>query len=147
VALLERAGLPRDGLSPALADFIVAERDGGVVGAVGLEVYGSAALLRSAVVDPALRGTGLGARLIEQVLDHARLRGSRDVYLLTTTAERWFPRFGFTLVAREAVPAAVRGSVEFREACPASAAVMWKTLVPDGLGSASHPDHRRTVGP
>jgi amino-acid N-acetyltransferase len=64
------------------------------------------------------------------VLDRARERGVREMYLLTTTAERWFPRFGFTRIAREQVPDAVRGSVEFREACPAFAAVMRALIGP-----------------
>ena len=46
------------------------------------------------------------------------------MYLLTTTAEGWFPRFGFERIAREEVSEAVRGSVEFGGACPATAAVM-----------------------
>ena len=46
------------------------------------------------------------------------------MYLLTTTAERYFARFGFVQIARDDVPGAVQQSVEFREACPASAVVM-----------------------
>ncbi len=48
--------------------------------------------------------------------------------LLTTTAEDWFPRFGFVRIARDAVPAALHASAELRGACPASAAVMQKPL-------------------
>jgi amino-acid N-acetyltransferase len=50
------------------------------------------------------------------------------VYLLTTTAESYFPKFGFVQTTREVVPTAVQQSVEFRSACPASAVVMRKTL-------------------
>jgi amino-acid N-acetyltransferase len=128
LGLLEAAGLPLAGVPAGLDDFIVAEQDGRVVGAVGLERYGQSALLRSAVVEPGLRGTGVGASLVEGVLTHARERGARDVYLLTTTADQWFPRFGFVRIEAEAVPASVRTSVEFREACPASAAVLRKDL-------------------
>jgi amino-acid N-acetyltransferase len=124
VGLLDAAGLPLAGLIPALTDFFVAEQDGRVVGAVGLEGYGPDALLRSAVVDPAARGSGIGVALVERVLEHARQRGILAIYLLTTTAEHYFPRFGFQRIEREAVPEAVKASVEFREACPASAAVM-----------------------
>jgi N-acetylglutamate synthase-like GNAT family acetyltransferase len=62
--------------------------------------------------------------LIQSVLAEAQRLGVRDVYLLTTTAEQFFVRFGFTTVDRIEVPLSVRESVEFRSACPASATVM-----------------------
>jgi amino-acid N-acetyltransferase len=124
IALLEAAGLPTAGVPRTMVDFLVANRADGLAGAIGLERYGSGALLRSAVVRPGDQGTGIGAALVSALLDRARDGGLREIYLLTTTAERWFPRFGFTPIEREQVPDAVRVSVEFREACPASAAVM-----------------------
>lgn len=125
-ALLEAAGLPTAGIPRSLHDFLVAEAgdDGQVLGAIGLEPHGSAALLRSAVVEPSERGTGVGHALVRALLVHATARGFRELYLLTTTAEEFFPRFGFERIGREEVPAAVRESVEFRESCPASATVM-----------------------
>jgi N-acetylglutamate synthase and related acetyltransferases len=74
------------------------------------------------------RSTGLGLALVDRILRHARERGLGAVYLLTTTAEGYFPRFGFTRVARDEVPDPVRASVEFREACPASAVAMRKPV-------------------
>jgi amino-acid N-acetyltransferase len=130
IALLEGAGLPTAGVPGTLVDFLVADTGDGLSGAIGLERYGSGALLRSAVVRPGDQGTGIGAALVRELLDRARDDGLREIYLLTTTAERWFPRFGFTRIAREQVPDAVRGSVEFREACPASAAVMRALIGP-----------------
>jgi amino-acid N-acetyltransferase len=126
--LLESAALPTAGVPPALTDFHVAEDQGRIVGTIGLEFYGVDALLRSAVVHPAVRRAGTGRALVQRALDHARERGVRAVYLLTTTAEDYFPRFGFGPVARDEVPDAVRRSVEFSEACPASAAVMRKVM-------------------
>jgi amino-acid N-acetyltransferase len=128
VRLLVAADLPTAGLQGSLPDFVVAEEDGRVVGAVGLEVYGDAALLRSAVVDTSRRGAGLGHGLVSTLLAHARCRGVREIYLLTTTAEDYFPRFGFTRVGREAVAPTVRASEEFRGACPESAVAMRKVL-------------------
>lgn len=116
--------MPTAGLSATLADFYVAEQGGRIVGAIGLEPYGAAALLRSAVVEPAFRGSGVGEAMIRRILDHAGARGMSEVFLLTTTAERYFPRFGFVEIAREDVPRAVQGSLEFREACPDSAIAM-----------------------
>ena len=130
IALLEAAGLPTAGVPRTLGDFLVADAGDGLAGAVGLERYGSGGLLRSAVVRPGDQGTGIGATLVRALLDRARDGGLREIYLLTTTAERWFPRFGFTPIDREQVPDAVRASVEFREACPASAAVMRMLIRP-----------------
>jgi amino-acid N-acetyltransferase len=58
----------------------------------------------------------------------AQLNGAVTVFLLTTTAERFFPRFGFEPIARDEVPASVLASVEFQSACPESAIVMRKRL-------------------
>ena len=124
LALLEAAHLPTADVPPTLADFLVAEANARMVGAIGLERYGEAGLLRSAVVDPSAQGTGLGQRLVRELLAHATARGVREIFLLTTTAERFFPRFGFERIDRSEVPADVQASVEFREACPASATVM-----------------------
>ena len=52
--------------------------------------------------------------------------GVQEVFLLTTTAEHYFPRFGFACIRREEV-AGSAGRVEFQGACPASAAVMRKS--------------------
>ena len=123
-ALLRGAGLPLAGVTRSLTGFEVAERHGQLLGAVALEQYGDDGLLRSAVVDPSARGDGIGAALMNRILDVARERRLRAVYLLTTTAEEWFPRFGFTRVDRAEVPEAVKASLEFREACPESAIVM-----------------------
>jgi amino-acid N-acetyltransferase len=130
LALLEASALPLAGVPFTLAEFYVAEDRGRIVGTVGLELYGADALLRSAVIDPASRGSGVGRALVERALEHARERGVRAIYLLTTTAERYFTRFGFDRVTREDVPDAVQASVEFREACPASATVMRKAVAP-----------------
>jgi len=122
--LLERSRLPLDGLMDHLATTIVARQDGRIVGSAALEMYQRAALLRSVAVDPALQGHGLGRGLTEAALRLARERGVVEVYLLTTTAATFFPKFGFRAITRDAVPAAVKTSVEFTTACPASATVM-----------------------
>ena len=83
-------------------------------------------MLRSVAVQPSWRGSGLARQLIDRLLETANERGTHDIYLLTTTAEHYFPRFGFACIARTEVPAEVQDSIEFREACPASAVVMRK---------------------
>jgi len=122
--LLARCGLPQDGLADHVSDVLVAVHDGRIVGSAAIEHYGDAALLRSVAVDPAWRGQGLGDALVAAVLAHARTRGVADVYLLTETAADYFARRGFVPVAREAVHPAVTVSLEFTQACPASAQAM-----------------------
>jgi amino-acid N-acetyltransferase len=126
--LLGRSDLPSAGVADALPHFVIAENEGQLVGVVGLELYGSSALLRSAAVEESWRRTGVGRTLIESALDLARERGIDDVFLLTTTAEHYFPRFGFACVTRDAVTDAVKASAEFKGACPDSAVAMRKSL-------------------
>lgn len=125
--LLVSSGLPTAGVAESIDGFVVAEseRDDGIVGVVGLErCCADYALLRSTAVAPEWRGTGLGRRLVMHAIAEAESRGIRALYLLTTTAERYFPSFGFVKTQRDAVPDDVKQSVEFREACPATATVM-----------------------
>lgn len=128
LALLERHGLPIDGANGMADTLLVARANGKTVGAAGLELYAGGALLRSVVVDASLQGQGLGQRLTEAALALARTHHAPAVFLLTTTADGFFPRFGFERITREDVPASVQASVEFRSACPASAIVMRKPL-------------------
>ena len=122
--LLEDGGLPPDGLEGHLPTILVARMRGRVVGSAALEFYGTAALLRSVVVRRDLRGTGLGSRLTEAALRLSREFGVAEAYLLTETADLFFPRFGFRNISRSRVPSSVRSSVEFTSACPASARAM-----------------------
>lgn len=122
--LLTESHLPLDGFAEHIGDALVATRGGRVVGVVELELYGRDALLRSLVVSPSERGARLGERLAAGALRMAGDRGVGDVYLLTETADGFFPRFGFAKSDRESAPPAVRDSVEFRLACPQSAVMM-----------------------
>jgi len=128
---IERAaqsGLPREGLGYQVATTLVARQNGTIVGSAALEVYADGALLRSVAVAPEARGSGLGHALTTTAIAMARGFGVPALYLLTTTAERYFPRFGFERIERSAVPSGVQASVEFRSACPETAAVMRKGL-------------------
>jgi amino-acid N-acetyltransferase len=126
--LLAQASLPTDGLASHLDAAFVARAGDRVVGSAAIELYADGGLLRSVAVDAGSRGTGLGGRLTEAAIDEARRRGLPALYLLTTTADQFFPRFGFETITRDDVPVSVQRSVEFRGACPASAVVMLKRL-------------------
>jgi amino-acid N-acetyltransferase len=127
--LLADNNLPVEGVAENFSNFLVADDEESIAGAIGLERFGSVALLRSAVVAPEYRGSGIGRRLIEELLTQAVRAGIRDVYLLTTTAEEYFPRFGFKRSTRTAVPDSLKSSAEFQGACPETATVMVRSLV------------------
>jgi N-acetylglutamate synthase-like GNAT family acetyltransferase len=126
--LLTANSLPLTGVAENLESFVVAESGDQLVGVAGLEVCRNNALLRSTAVDPAWRSRGVGRQLVERVIAEAEARGIRALYLLTTTAEHYFPSFGFSRTTREAVPEDVRATAEFQGACPASAVVMSREL-------------------
>ncbi len=130
--LLADASLPTQDLETAAIDFIVAaDSDGRIVGVVGVEVFEGGGLLRSLVVQPACRGTGLGERLVQAAEARARDRGLPQLVLLTQTAERFFSSRGYRRIERDDVPAALRGSSEFRSLCPASADCLSKPITPE----------------
>ena len=129
--LLVASSLPLDGVREALDDFVVADAKGDIVGVAGLEVCCDNALLRSVAVQPEWRSHGLGRALVTRMISDAEARGLRALYLLTTTAERYFPGFGFRTISRDEVPEDLRGTAEFRGACPASATVMCRTVHAD----------------
>jgi amino-acid N-acetyltransferase len=126
--LLERNHLPLDGLLDHLTTTVVARQRERVIGSAALEVYPDGALLRSVAVAPDAHGLGLGHALTGAAIGMAEDVGAPAIYLLTTTAERFFPKFGFERITRVEVPASVQTSIEFTSACPASAVVMRKRL-------------------
>jgi N-acetylglutamate synthase and related acetyltransferases len=91
-------------------------------------LYVDGVLLRSVAVEPHHEGKQLGHQLTDAALQLATAHGANTVFLLTTTAERFFPKFGFEPIDRAQVPPSVRESVEFQSACPSSAIVMRKQL-------------------
>ena len=124
LGLMEENGLPKDGLDGLMETTLVAREGERVVGSAALELYGEAALLRSVAVARDLRGAGVGGLLTRAAIELARERGASEAYLLTETAEGFFPRFGFSPIERSGVPERVRGSVEFVSACPEDARAM-----------------------
>ena len=126
--LLAAQHLPLDGIDAQVKTMVVAKDNDAIVGAAAVELYPDGALLRSVVVSPLAQGQGLGRRLTEAALNIATRHEAKTAFLLTTTAEQFFPKLGFEQISREDVPRSVQASVEFQSACPASATVMRKRL-------------------
>lgn len=109
-------------------NFVIAEdQNGSLVGVAGLEFYDKSGLVRSVAVDKHFRGQGYGRILVEAVVEKARARGLKMLYLLTDDANVYFERLGFRAVDRKDVDRAVKASVEFTEMCE-NATAMRKVL-------------------
>ena len=123
--LLKENNLPISDLDEAkLAHFIVAQKENDVAGCVGLEIYGTDALLRSLSVKPSLHNKGLGSQLHEKIVEYARSMGVKNLHLLTTTAEKFFLKKGFIVNAREKAPVTIQNTKEFKEICGSTSVYM-----------------------
>lgn len=127
--LLTKNALPLDGVAQFIEQFVVARAAGHVVGCIGIETYGTSALLRSAAVRDDLKGRGIGRLLVNEIIDRAKRDSVATMYLLTTTADSYFTTFGFERIDRADVAEELNASEELRGACPASATVMRKRLM------------------
>jgi amino-acid N-acetyltransferase len=129
MALLEAAQLPTADLTDGHLDhFFYLGPSAAPTGLVGCEIHGNNGLLRSLVVTADNRGVGTGSALVEHVEAYARRQGVRVMYLLTTTAEEFFARRGYSSVDRNQVPDSIRSTSEYSDICPASSAIMVKHL-------------------
>ena len=122
--MLEECQLPREGVAEHLEGFLVARNDRTLLGVVGLERYEDIGLLRSLAVSPRARGRGVGSSLVEALIAGARERKIATLYLLTDTAEDFFPRFGFERIPRASLDARLAASAELQGACPETAVAM-----------------------
>jgi amino-acid N-acetyltransferase len=99
-----------------------------IVGAIGLEVYGRYGLLRSLVVSVEYRNKGIANDLVGQIVKLSTGLNLKEVYLLTTTADKYFEKLHFERIQRNDVPEEVKQNKEFSSICPVSAIVMQKVL-------------------
>lgn len=127
--LLKEYNLPTEGVPDHIANYLISESSGEMIGTIGLEVYESTGLLRSACVKERFQSRGVGQRFYEILITYAQEIGVDEVVLLTTTAKNYFARKGFEVIDRESVTGSVLNSSEFRGACPTTATVMIKRLV------------------
>ena len=102
VALID-LNVPSGELLPRSADFVqlhadhflVAERDGRVIGCVHLDEYApSLAEVRSLAVAPDAQGVGAGAGLVDALERLARVRGYTTVFAVSNSGE-FFRRLGY----------------------------------------------------
>jgi amino-acid N-acetyltransferase len=138
LALLKNSGLPTADFTSALDLHLwVIEEKESVFGVIGMERFGTCALLRSLAVGTSIQGRGFGRQLIARLERDARAEGVEQLVLLTETAERFFRAIGYEVVDRRHVPEKIKQSAQFRSLCPVSAVCMRKLLVSSHAG-ASH---------
>lgn len=128
--LLSSAQLPTGDIERHLSTFLVADNAGEIIGVGGLESCGNGiGLLRSFVITPQFRNQGIAARILEQVSADARKLGISALYLLTTTAQDYFAKRRFTLMARDQAPAMIRQTSQYAtEPRCSRAALMFRRL-------------------
>jgi amino-acid N-acetyltransferase len=132
IRLLESSGLPSQDLTSGLLDhFFCAGDPSHPHGLIGLEMFGRHALLRSLVVDPKYRQSGLATELVRHAEHYALAHGVTSIFLLTTTAEGFFKRRGYHVADRASAPPEIASTREFAELCPASSAFLVKMLGAD----------------
>lgn len=123
--LLAARNLPLEGVTDRFGPaYVVADRDGLLIGVAGVEKFGRFGLLRSVAVAEERQGRGLGQLLTRNRIDWSREQGIDSLYLLTTTAPEFFARQGFREISRLAVPIEIRTCHEFASICPDSSTVM-----------------------
>lgn len=144
--LLASAQLPTVDITPEhMEHFFAAWADSSLEGVVGVELHGSVALLRSLAVVASKRGSGLGSELLARVEQYAAEKGVRSMFLLTTTAESYFKKRGYSHLLREAAPEAIQKTAEFTSICPASSVFMVKHMPANSALQPTSPLTRRRV--
>ena len=127
--LLDSADLPSSDLSDAMLEhFFFVGSPTKPIALIGLELFGENALIRSLVVAPGARSNGVGWALLTHAEQHSRSQGVHELYLLTTTADKFFERHGFKRIGRDTVPDSIRSTREFAEICPATSTIMVKAI-------------------
>ena len=126
--ILKEAGLPFEDIDQHSETFLTAKVGNEIVGAVGLEIWNDNGLLRSLVVKKNFRNYGFGNELYAASIDLAKQNNLKQVVLLTTTAEQFFSKKGFTKVTGNNIPSFVKATKEYIIYCPSSSVIMMKQI-------------------
>ena len=127
IAILKKNNLPTEDISDTTKLFAAIDNNK-VLGTIGVEFYGSTALLRSFAVTEEARNKGIGNALFLFLEEFIKQNASTNMVLLTTTAAEYFAKKGFEKIEREKTPAEIKDRSEFTATCPSSAIVMKKDL-------------------
>lgn len=125
-----------------LKTWVVAEAQGDVVGCAALaRLSPELAEIRSLAVAPDRKGQGIGARLVQTLVEVARQEGIRQVAALTLQ-QTFFERLGFEVVDRWALSPKIWSECVY---CPkfhrCDEVAVALTLTPEGEDHAHRPPH------
>ena len=124
LSLLQENSLPFQDIDMEKNLFWCIKSQDQIIGGVGLELYSPVGLLRSLVVQDNFRNQGVAAKLWAEVLNHARKHQLHSLFLLTTTADRYFLKQGWKQIEKNTAPKSIQQSTEFSSVCPDSAICM-----------------------
>jgi amino-acid N-acetyltransferase len=130
IQLLKISNLPFSDIGNGKQIFLVAEKEHKMVGCVAIEVYQKNGLLRSLAVDVKERDKNIGHELMAKIINLSIDKQLVNLYLLTTTAEKYFNHLGWNVIDRNSVSADILNSQEFASICPVSAVCMAFSLLP-----------------
>lgn len=126
--LLDDNNLPTTDIYQDNIQLFIGLIDDKIMSVIGLEKYKNVGLLRSLAVTDLFKNQQVGSRLIRHIVDLCASEHIDKIYLLTTTAEKYFVKFGFTKIERMEAPDILKQTREFKDICPVSAVLMYKSL-------------------
>ena len=127
IDLLKKNNLPTEDIHPGTQLFVIEENDI-VIGTVAVEYDFNVALLRSLSVSDGKRNSGIGELLVSFVENYVQKQGVHSIYLLTTTAEKFFLKKGYEKIDRNNVPDFIKNTKEYSLLCSSSSTLMKKEL-------------------
>ncbi|WP_163714763.1 arsenic resistance N-acetyltransferase ArsN2 [Mangrovibacterium lignilyticum] len=126
--ILKEANLPTTDLTEAPVQLFGLYRKNQLVAVGGLEMYGKSAILRSLAIQKAFRSNGVGSLLLSKIEKKATELQLSDLYLLTTTAEKFFDSHQYKKCHHDSCPKEIQQSQEFASICPSTAICLHKAL-------------------
>ena len=128
IEFLRNKQLPAEDIDTNKIRFFISFTENEIAGTIGLEIYESIALLRSMATDPVYRNRGVAPSLLEALIEYAKKKEVKELYLLTETAEAFFHKRGFLKINREEAPQEIKQSTEVSHICSFSVVLMKKEI-------------------
>ncbi len=110
--------------------FFVLKQNGNCSAFGAIEFYQPYGLIRSLAVNPDKTKLGYASKILVELEKCALTNEITELYLLTETAESFFAGAGFKKIDRVLAPEIIQQTNQFSGLCPASAAVMTKSIIP-----------------
>ena len=96
-------------IAAAIKDYSVYEFDGGVRACASLHFYEDGqAEIAAIAVDEAFSHMGIGIKMVNNLIIHAKAGQAKSVFIMTTQAADWFEKLGFKEDSIESLPPARR---------------------------------------